>query len=622
MNERAGSATLAPAGAHDETGMPGWGRVRRAAGMVALVCGLVAAAFALAGCQPAGAVLHGRVTDSTSGTNPAGVSVTLFSSTSDTQVATTVTDSQGDYSFMSKNVPDGTYRVRFSSADWWQGASSWSGATDVVASLASPATIDETLALSPGTISGTVTDGSNGLTGVSVSAIAPSTGSTVATTTSTTGGTYQLPPLPEGSYQVRFSLSGYTTRYSGGATSSATAPLVTVSPGADTAGVGTTLAPQSTISGSVRNGSVGVGNIIVIAYDQASGAPVSLTVSDASGDYQLTGLSASTYVVGFYDQSGTYRNQMWGSDTFSTASGTPIATSTGTDTPLGPEYLTGRDCDPTVYTPGADLSGQNLSGKKLTNCDLTGVDLTGADLTGTDLSGATVTNAVLTDANLTNTDLFDAVGINTTIVGTDQSAGLLSATLTGTNLAGTGLDLTSTDLSGADLAGTNLSGATFNSTNLTGADLTGANLSSSTYLSYATGLATATLTGTDLSNNGQALYQADLHGKDLTGTNLTGDDLTNTNFDSATLTNTVFTDANLTGAKLTNLTGINTTIIGTDTSAGLFSAPLTYADFTGSGLDLHGLNLDLSGKDLSSTNLSGATWPARTCRGRRSTART
>ncbi len=285
----------------------------------------------MAACQPAGAVLHGRVTDSTSGTNPAGVSVTLFSSTSDTQVATTVTDAQGDYSFASTNVPDGTYRVRFSSGDWWQGASSWSGATDVVASVASPARINETLALSPGTISGTVTDGTNGLTGVTVSAIAPSTSRTIATTLSTTGGSYLLPALPEGTYRVQFSLSGYTTRYSGDATSTATAPLVTVSPGADTTGIGTTLAPQSIISGSVRNGSVGVGSIIVIAYDQVSGAPVTLTVSDANGDYQLTGLSASTYVVGFYDQSGMYRNQMWGSDTFSTASGTPIATSTGTE---------------------------------------------------------------------------------------------------------------------------------------------------------------------------------------------------------------------------------------------------------------------------------------------------
>ncbi len=277
---------------------------------------------------------------------------------------------------------------------------------------------------------------------------------------------------------------------------------------------------------------------------------------------------------------------------------------------------------------GASITGATLTGANLSNlgdfyqplgyADLSGKDLTGANFTGddfqnTNFDSATVTNVVFTGANLVATKLTNMVGLSSTVIGTDQSAGLASASLTSVDFTGSNLDLSGVDLSsknltsdnftnvnftGADLSSANLDGATFTGTNLTDANLSGAQY-------VGASITGATLTGANLSNLGdfyQPLGYADLSGKDLTGTNFTGDDFQNTNFDSATVTNAVFTGANLAATKLTNMVGLSSTVIGTDQSAGLASASLTSVDFTGSNLDLSGV--DLSSKNLTSDNFA------------------
>lgn len=121
----------------------------------------------------------------------------------------------------------------------------------------------------------------------------------------------------------------------------------------------------------------------------------------------------------------------------------------------------GSDCDPTVYHPGADLSGTNQDGKQLTHCDLSGIDFTSASFDETDLAFSDLRDANLEEASISSADLRGADLTRATL----HHARLTDSTLDFANLASA--DLTATDfefdsLRGTDLSGTDLTGAYLN----------------------------------------------------------------------------------------------------------------------------------------------------------------
>lgn len=300
---------------------------------LAILGALVVGAMILTACQPTGAVLQGRLTDTVAGPI-AGIQVRVYSSNLETVVATTTTDFQGDYSFLPDALADGTYRVRFSDAAWWQNATDWASATDVSVTDGSTTTIDATISAARGAVSGTVSNGSAPLPGVTVTAHNTTASNASATTTTQSDGTYTFGALPAATYRFKFSLAGYTTRYSASATTPATAPVVDVTDDAAITGIDTTLEPESPITGSVSDGTSPIAHTLVLLYDQTAGQWVTFALTGDDGRFTLNGLNQGTYTVGFIDGSDEQLS-IYGSAGSDPAGGAPITMPPATHVDLG-----------------------------------------------------------------------------------------------------------------------------------------------------------------------------------------------------------------------------------------------------------------------------------------------
>lgn len=288
-----------------------------------VTAGLVALALVLAvvGCQHPDAVLAGRLTVAGSGAHPAGVPVTVYADATETVVARTVTDAQGDYDLLASELPAGTYRIRFSTAHWWDAAADWATATPVAVTGAGRVTVDATLVPDVGIVSGTVTDAGGAVTGATVTLLSATTGTTVATATTGGDGGYSV-AVPVAPYVVRAAAPGRTTRYHPAAATRAEAAVVEVGSAGATAAVA--LAAQSTITGVVTDGTAGVGGIVVAAYDRTSGQTVVGTTTAADGSFTLAGLDARAYGLGAHDLSGALPSRIVGAPDGVVAGATPF----------------------------------------------------------------------------------------------------------------------------------------------------------------------------------------------------------------------------------------------------------------------------------------------------------
>ena len=638
------------------------------------------AALLLAGCQPPVSVLSGHVQIAGSGAPAAGIPVAVYTNTDDTLVARTLTGSGGDYSFSSATVVDGTYRIRFGDTDWWHGAGDWDHATHVTLTAASPTSINDTLP--GGAVTGIVTASAQPIPGARVQAYEATAGLTnnntpVATTTTLSNGRYTFGALPAGSYTVRVTASGYTTRYydRAGAPRDST---FTVTAGQTTSGIDVTLAAESTITGTLTNGTTGVAGIIVVADDATTGQRLLLTTATTASDgtFTLHGLDNVPYTLEFIDSKGQFRTQVFGSMSLDPLAGTRVTPPSAGNTNIGTIGLVPKDCDHGFS--GADLSGANFADANLTNCDLSftnlraadlaGADLAGAnlnsanltsaDLTGADLTGvvldANLTDATLTGAHLTGADLGGAILTNVTSGGITGSPALASAwSITNGYLIGpfandTGANFAHAGLVGADFLGVNLTdatltGATFTGDNLGGANLAGADLTGATLTGVRSGsitgvpaalptnwsLVSSFLVGPGADLAETSLSFADLAGADLAGANLKSADLT-----SADLTGADLTGADLTGAKLLDATLAGADLSGADlggailtdvSSGGITGTPvlpvfwsLTNGYLIGPFANLSGADLghvDLTGVDFVGVNLTNATLTGATLTG-------
>jgi hypothetical protein len=319
--------------------------------------------FAAAACQTPGSVLKGRLTVTGTGEHPAGVAVTVYSDVAEDVVARTITDGQGDYGFLPDDLPDGTYRIRFSESTWWDGAADWSTATPVTVSADSPTTIDVDLTPATGSIGGTVTDGSEPVAGATVEAFNATVGGKVATTTTGGDGTYAL-TVPVASYVVRVSAAGYARTFNGGAALESSATPIPVDADATVTGIDVELAPESTITGVTTDGTTPQAGILVVAYDQATGVGITGTVSGGDGSFTLAGLGNQTYTVGAYDGDGVLPSVVVGSPTLDPTNGTPFTPPAAASLAIGDVALV---ADPAYYATSTGSTGPSC-GRRAEPC--------------------------------------------------------------------------------------------------------------------------------------------------------------------------------------------------------------------------------------------------------------
>ncbi len=263
----------------------------------------------------AGATFTGTVTDNNAA---AETSSHVYAELSDPNsvkdprlgaVAATVT--AGKYTI--SGLPPSTYTLRYGAtgsgfrlADVYvDGAGlsyDYGSATNYVAAAGSSTSVNFTVP-AVGAISGTVTSATGApLSGVSV--LVYSVAGTELPTTATTAsdGTYTVPDVLAGQYQVEFlGLSGSnlaTSFYGGGTLAAAT--KVTVASGVTVTSINGQLGAAGTVSGvlTAAQGGALVGGLEVQLLD-AQGNVISTAVTNPNGTYTLTGVPAGTWYVKF-----------------------------------------------------------------------------------------------------------------------------------------------------------------------------------------------------------------------------------------------------------------------------------------------------------------------------------
>lgn len=181
-----------------------------------------------------------------------------------------------------------------------------------------------------GQISGTVTDASSGhpLAYAEVD-VYDSSGNPLTSAETGADGTYTVPELPGGTYEVGFLAQGnYLEQFYNSRGSLESADHVSVTGGSTTAGINAALAPGGQISGVVTDASTGlpVGNVRIQVYDSA-GSVVASGESSADGNYTISQLVAGSYRVGFLP-SGNYLAQ-FSANRSTLAAADPVSVTSG-----------------------------------------------------------------------------------------------------------------------------------------------------------------------------------------------------------------------------------------------------------------------------------------------------
>lgn len=131
-------------------------------------------------------------------------------------------------------------------------------------------------------------------------------------------GNYLMGGLPAGSYRLRFEApsDALALEYYDDATSVSSATDIVVADGAAVTGKNVTLDPAAHITGTVTgSGNPLPGAEVVVYADPGSGtwSPMGSDLTDANGDYDVTGLVDGTYRVEFQDDSRAHVRE-WYSD--------------------------------------------------------------------------------------------------------------------------------------------------------------------------------------------------------------------------------------------------------------------------------------------------------------------
>ena len=262
---------------------------------------------------------HDLYATATTGTQTlSGIEVTVYPSNGSPPVLVGTTDASG--TLAADITPAGLYKVgchdpqgRYADAFYWA-AADLAQATEIYLGNGSQYHV-ACLFTSPvenASISGTVTDALTQapVGGVLVQAV--TSGNAVASATTAPDGTYTLPSLTPGSYQVQFSHpSGwYVTQWH--VTSPIGVPALVTVPPAQT-GIDVALTPVlGSVSGTVTDATTGgaLSGIDVRAV-AADGSLAGSTTTSSDGAYALSGLRPGTVRVEFTDPGGRFFGQWY-----------------------------------------------------------------------------------------------------------------------------------------------------------------------------------------------------------------------------------------------------------------------------------------------------------------------
>jgi hypothetical protein len=393
-------------------------------------------------------------------------------------VASAVTASDGTYALT--NLATGSYDVEFTSGcggsanfgqQWYNGKSSESASTAIPVTTGVTTTSINAALTVGGTISGTVTvaSGVSDFSGICVDAFAPGDFlSPSGSTTTAADGSYSLPNLAPGNYDVEFSAGcgisenvgqqWYNTK-----SSQSSANAVNVTAGASTSAINGTLSLGGTITGTVTAaaGGADVSGVCVVAF-----APGDVQLSPAStttasdGSYALTNLAPGTYQVEFTSGCGasvSYSTQ-WYSASPTAASAVPVVVTALTTTP---------SIDAAMALGVPSVAGINpMAGSIAGGISVT---ITGANLSSASAVKFGATPAIITAgsaSSITATAPAESAGTVDVTVTTPGGASATSAADKFTYVgapAVTGVNPTSGSTGGGSsvtISGTNLSGAT------------------------------------------------------------------------------------------------------------------------------------------------------------------
>jgi 5-hydroxyisourate hydrolase-like protein (transthyretin family) len=330
---------------------------------------------------PDGGAIRGTVTDAALDAPIGGVTVTAYDASTEAAVSTTTTDAAGRYRL--RGLPGGAYRVGYSAEDFDFGppalyvpqyypaaATLPAGSTVSVTTGQTTAGIDTALQQG-GDVEGTVTNATTHApaAGVAVT-IYDAAGTNVGSATTSSDGGYAVPGLASGQYRVRFATaygSRYVVEYYDDASSLSSATQVGVSAGARTTGIDAALTPSGSIAGMVTDGQTGQPVPNVQVYAQTSSGPsYAYGFSDASGHYELSGLTTGSYTVRTYAlPSQDYVSTSYAHNPVSVTLGQATA---GIDIALQPAaHISGTLTDATTHAPAGKVAvaAQGTSGDVL-----------------------------------------------------------------------------------------------------------------------------------------------------------------------------------------------------------------------------------------------------------------
>ena len=276
-------------------------------------------------------------------------------------------------------LPTGTYKVRFYGSgqyagEWWDNKPTLSSA-DGIAVTAGSTTSGKNAELAIGShITGTVTNtAAAGLTGISVYAyLVDGSDLAYAGYDETNGsGAYDLSGLSAGTYKLQFTdeynSNPYAPEWFDDKLTSSAATAVVVPATTTVSGKNATLVAGAHVTGTVTGpSSTPLNDVFVSAYRLVDGdyEYEAGRYTNASGNYDVRGLPAGTYKIGFEDDNGTYDVEYW-NDATSLPTATPInVTASGTVANINAQL--GSTASPAV-TPGTPtVSGTPQVGSLLT----------------------------------------------------------------------------------------------------------------------------------------------------------------------------------------------------------------------------------------------------------------
>ena len=287
-----------------------------------------------------GGQISGTVTDASTKAAVSNIEVCAF--TSGSVVRCAITNASGEYTI--PGLSTGEYTVEFTPTSgnyltqYYNGKAALSEASpvSVTAGITTP---NINAALQPGgQISGAVTDASTkaAVSGIEVCAYT-SEFVFVRCVTTNASGEYTIPGLSTGEYKVEFTSgsNSYTAQYYNGKSNFSEASPVSVTAGLTTPNINAALQPGGQISGKVTDASTKAAVSSIEVCASTSGSVLRCAITNASGEYTISGLTSGSYTVEFappFVNGANYITQYYdGKSKLSEAS--PVSVTAGITTP-------------------------------------------------------------------------------------------------------------------------------------------------------------------------------------------------------------------------------------------------------------------------------------------------